>query len=210
MSEPARARAPLAGGGSGQPPVDMGGGRRRKLPKVLSRGEMADLFRAPIGPFAARDKALIRFMYASACRVSEACGLTWDGIDWGREVARFWRPKVSSEHEVPLTPDSLEALRRLRSGISPAGPVFLSRTGGPLTPNGAWRMIRKWARCCGIPDAKCHSHILRASRATHLIENGCPLLAVQSHLGHVSARTTSLYLWTAKGWADEAIRAASR
>lgn len=238
--------APLPSQGRRPPePPSSGWGRRKgKLPEVLSRDEWGALLRAAR---TSRDKALLACAYDGALRVSEVCGLMWEGVDFARGALRVWRRKVGSWHEVPLTLSApyLEAWRRSGGRMVALGPVFPGRAvqnvgtsnglgvpvgetsaptvafcesdssaspcRSPLTTRAAQLIVAGLCRDAGIPRAKAKPHVLRHSRATHLLEDGCPLLAVQTLLGHSSPRITAeTYLHASAGWAADEIRRASR
>lgn len=200
---------PLPGRRGPEPPS--GWGRRKgRLPEVLSRDEWAALLRAAR---TARDKALLAVAYDGALRVSEVCGLMWEGVDFARGALRVWRVKVRSFHEVPMTlcRPYLEAWRRAGARLSALGPVFPGRGGGCLTTRAAQLVMLQLCKDAGIPRRKARPHVLRHSRASHLLEDGCPLLAVQTILGHSSPRITAeTYLHVSAGWAHDEIRRASR
>jgi len=207
MPEPQRLPRPASHGG--EPPC--GGPRSRSLPVVLSTDELRALLRAPVGPGAVRDVALLQVLYATACRRSELCAMRWEGLDRRRMRLRFFRPKTRDWHEVPISAGALEAIYRLRSTVRSTvlrGVIFVGQR-GPLTPNGVWRIVDRWGRAAGIAAVKARPHVLRHSRAVHLIEHGCALVAVKELLGHASLAVTSQYLRVASGWVEDQIRGAS-
>ena len=207
MPEPAHHLAQQGGGH--EPPTGSGSGG--KPPVVMAKDEIRAMLHAIEGPQAVRDRALIWMAYTTAARASELCGMEWQGIDWARGRCRFWRRKVSGWHDVPLDlPQCVGALQALAREqrvagrtIAPlSGPVFLSQRGGVLTPNGIWRIVKRWGGRAGIETGKARPHVLRASRATHLIEDGAALLAVKHLLGHRSITSTERYTRVAAGWLD--------
>lgn len=152
-------------------------------------------------------------LHDSAMRVSELVGTRWEHIEWGRRRIRFWRPKLRSMHEVTLTASLpvLDAYRRASGAIHPTGLIFPGRKGGPLTTRAVQLLMVRLCEDAGVPRFKARVHIWRHTRATELIEDGCPIAAVQAHLGHANAATTSgFYAHLADGWVAEQIRLSSR
>lgn len=205
MSDPARPLPqglPLANRGGREPPVDVGDGR---IATVLSKDEVRAILRAVDGPFAARDRALIEVAYFFALRCSEACDLDLADIDWPRARLRIRQRKTRREKEGTMAPRVVAALRAY-TGLhrsADAGPLFVSRRGGRLTTNAVWRNVRRYAEWAGIPSEKAKSHVVfRASRLTHLVEDGVPLRAVQAWADHRSYRSTACYVRAAQGWED--------
>ncbi len=196
MSEP----APRLQAGGGFEPPSPGSG---SLPVGLTKAEFKRLLRAPIGPNATRDRAILLTLYATACRASELCGMRWER--WQGTTLRFWRPKVKRDHEVrallPQTVGALAALRRATGSLQPTGPMFVGQR-GPLTPNGLWRLLQRLGRDAGIPAHKRRPHTVRHGRAIHLLEDGCSLRAVQLLLGHRRITSTEAYLQVAHGWLE--------
>jgi len=137
-------------------------------------------------------------MYASGLRVSETVGLELSDIDLAHEVVRCVG-KGNKERVVPVGTQAVRALRAYLSQVRPrlvrAHPtqaLFVSRLGGPMTRQGCWKLIRRYARRSGI-SRPLSPHVLRHSFATHLLERGADLRAVQEMLGHASISTTQVY-----------------
>ena len=174
----------------------------RRLPTVLSVREAAEgLERPPVdSPLGLRDRALLEVLYGSGLRVSEAAGLTMDALDLdGREVRVMGKGR--RERIVPLGGAAVRALDRYIAQARPvllAGrraeaatdPVFVNRFGGPLGARGIRRRVVLWVGCGA---AKVGPHTLRHAFATHLLEGGADLRAVQELLGHASLSTTQIY-----------------
>jgi integrase/recombinase XerD len=172
----------------------------RRLPRVLTIGEVERLLAAPNpgAPDGARDLALLEFMYASGLRVSETVGLDLSDLDLAHEVVRC----VGKGNKERLVPIGSRAVRALRDYLGKARPhlvrgrttqaLFISRLGGRFTRQGCWKLIRRYARRSGI-TTPLTPHVLRHSFATHLLEGGADLRAVQEMLGHASISMTQVY-----------------
>jgi integrase/recombinase XerD len=174
--------------------------RARKLPQVLTRGEVEKLLSQPRGtePSALRDRALLELMYACGLRASEAIGLELMDVDVQEGVLRA-RGKGSKERIVPIGQAALKALRiyleRGRPGLvkdAPEPHLFVNFRGGQLTRQGLYKIVRRHAVTAGLAD-QMSPHTLRHTFATHLLAGGCDLRSVQEMLGHADVSTTQLY-----------------
>jgi len=174
--------------------------RARKLPQVLTRGEVEKLLSQPRGtePAALRDRALLELMYACGLRASEAIGLELMDVDVQEGVLRA-RGKGSKERIVPIGQAALKALRiyleRGRPGLvkgAPEAHLFVNFRGGQLTRQGLYKIVRRHAVTAGLAD-RMSPHTLRHTFATHLLAGGCDLRSVQEMLGHADVSTTQLY-----------------
>jgi integrase/recombinase XerD len=174
--------------------------RSRKLPHVLTRGEIDRLLSQPRGmePAALRDRALLEVMYACGLRASEAIGLELTDVDLEDRVLRA-RGKGSKERVVPIGQPAVQALRayleRGRPGLVKAARedhVFVNFRGGALTRQGLYKIVRRHAVTAGLAD-RMSPHTLRHTFATHLLAGGCDLRSVQEMLGHADVSTTQLY-----------------
>lgn len=172
----------------------------RRLPNVLSRNDARRLLEAPdpSGRFYWRDKALLEFAYASGVRVSELIGLRVADLALEEGFARVFG-KGAKERLVPVGRSALQAariyLRELRPRLERGegkGAVFLNAHGKPLSRMGVWKILRKHVERAGITK-RVTPHTLRHSFATHLLEGGADLAAVQEMLGHADISTTQLY-----------------
>ena len=172
--------------------------RLQQLPKVLSEDQVAALLAAPDPSqrLGLRDKAMLELLYATGLRVSELVGLTLAQLrlDEGFLVAFG---KGSKERIVPVGEQAEQWLRRylveVRGGLL-AGrhpEVFLNHRGGRLTRQGFWKILEGYGRRAGIRALS--PHVLRHSFATHLLEHGADLRAVQMMLGHADISTTQIY-----------------
>lgn len=170
------------------------------LPVVLSGKQVEALLAAPdrTSPLGLRDAAMIELLYATGLRVTELVTLPWRAIDAEIGLLRV-RGKGDKERLVPVGEQALDLIRRyLREsrpqldpdGTSPA--LFVNRRGTPMTRQNFWQRLRGWAVAAGIPG-KVSPHVLRHSFATHLLENGADLRALQAMLGHADISTTQIY-----------------
>lgn len=150
-----------------------------------------------------RERALFEFLYATGLRVSEAAGLDLEDVDFASRLVRV-TGKGSRERIVPFGEAAGEALReylpsraalRRRAGDDEAGtgePLFVNVRGGRLTPRSMARLLKRRLRAAGLP-AEISPHALRHTFATHLLEAGADLRAIQELLGHASLSTTQKY-----------------
>jgi integrase/recombinase XerD len=174
--------------------------RTRKLPQVLTRGEVEKLLSQPRGtePAALRDRALLELMYACGLRASEAIGLELMDVDIDEGVLRA-RGKGSKERVVPIGQAAIGALRPYLERGRPAlvkgsaePHLFVNFRGGSLTRQGLYKIVRRHALTAGLAD-RMSPHTLRHTFATHLLAGGCDLRSVQEMLGHADVSTTQLY-----------------
>ena len=181
--------------------------RPRRLPRVLRADEVAALLdRIPAStPLELRDRALFELAYASGLRAEELVNLTLDGLDFDGETVRV-EGKGGKTRLVPVGEPAMRALERYLARARPAlrgeGPdgaspaVFLSKSGRALSTSDVRRRLRTWARQAAsrIPAlVDAHPHALRHSFATHLLEGGADLRAIQELLGHATIATTQVY-----------------
>ncbi len=183
------------------PTAELRGPRKpQRLPRVLSREEVAQLLSAPqgAGALAQRDRALLELMYACGLRASEAVGLTLADLDL-EEGMLCARGKGAKERVVPVGRQALSALHvyfrsarpeLLGSGVQQR--VFLNRRGTPLTRQGLYKIVQGHARRVGLEE-RMSPHTLRHSFATHLLAGGCDLRSLQEMLGHADLATTQVY-----------------
>jgi len=172
----------------------------RTLPTVLTVAEVGRLLAAPNPdePLAIRDRALLEFTYATGARVSEVVGLRPQDLLYEDGLARIFG-KGAKERIVPVGRRALGAValyaREIRPGLDKGkgrGILFLNARGAPLSRVGAWTIIRRAAKQAGLTK-RVTPHTLRHSFATHLLEGGADLRAVQEMLGHADLATTQLY-----------------
>jgi integrase/recombinase XerD len=181
-----------AAAGVGTPPA------ARRLPKALSIADVERLLTAPVGqvPLARRDRALLELLYGAGLRISETVTLDLDDLDPVDRLVRV-RGKGDKERVVPYGEVASHALDLwLVGGRAATGPrshaLFLNARGGRLTRQGAWKMVAGHAERVGLTQAV-SPHTLRHSFATHLVDGGADVRAVQELLGHASVTTTQIY-----------------
>lgn len=174
--------------------------RWRTLPEVLTREEVAKLLKAPGQDDALyyRDRAMLELAYAAGLRVSEWVSIQVKDVRMDESLVRV-RGKGSKERLVPFGRAALSAiaiyLRELRprlEGGEGKGVLFLNARGRPLSRMGAWKILRGHVERAGI-SRPVSPHTLRHSFATHLLEGGADLRAVQEMLGHADVSTTQIY-----------------
>jgi integrase/recombinase XerD len=181
------------------PAAELRGPRKtQRLPRVLSREEVARLLREPKGtePRALRDRALLELMYACGLRVSEAIGVQLADVDLEEGIVRA-RGKGAKERIVPIGRQAVGALRAYCARGRPAllgahaeSSLFVNRRGAALTRQGAYKIIQGYAHAAGLEMSP---HTLRHSFATHLLAGGCDLRSLQEMLGHADLSTTQIY-----------------
>ncbi|MGI8715662.1 MAG: tyrosine recombinase XerC [Solirubrobacteraceae bacterium] len=186
-------------------PADLLGSPKRpqRLPRVLKATEVAALLdRIPATtPLELRDRALFELAYASGLRAEELVSLDTDAIDFDTETVRV-EGKGDRTRMVPTGEHALRALERYLGRGRPAldtgqgRSLFLSKSGRRLSTSDVRRRLRTWSRLAlrSAPAlAETHPHALRHSFATHLLEGGADLRAIQELLGHASISTTQVY-----------------
>jgi site-specific recombinase XerD len=172
----------------------------QRLPRTLKPDEVASLLDAipASGPLELRDRALFELAYACGLRAEELVDLDVGSIDFDAEQVRV-EGKGGKTRFVPAGEPALQAIARYleRGRAALAGPgetpaLFLSKSGRRLSTSDIRRRLRGWARHAAAQGAV-HPHALRHSFATHLLEGGADLRAIQELLGHASISTTQLY-----------------
>lgn len=173
---------------------------QRPLPKALSVEDVNLLINSPDLQTLSglRDRAMVETLYGSGLRVSELAQLSVEQLDLENQTARILG-KGSKERIVPMTPGSCEAISaylRLRHNEMPASrsqnKIFLNRQGNPLSERSVARAIDKYSRQLAMM-MKITPHQFRHSFATHLLNNGADMRAVQEMLGHANLSTTQIY-----------------
>ncbi len=172
----------------------------RKLPSVLNVHEVERLMAAPDveKPLGLRDRALLEILYGAGLRVSELIGLSRSDLLLEVEVIRVFG-KGGKERVVPIGTEGIQWVATYLNNVCPrlAKPnsdneVFLNFRGGKLSRMGIWKLLRKYVEAAGI-ERGVSPHTMRHSFATHLLEGGADLRAVQEMLGHADISTTQIY-----------------
>jgi integrase/recombinase XerC len=189
---------------TGRAPADAGAPlasprAHRDLPTVLRADQAEHLVTTTANPddpvLRLRDRAVLEMLYATGVRISELCGLNRTDVDDARRVVRVFG-KGAKERTVPYGIPAQRALDdwlrhgrpRISSGTEA---LFLGEKGGRLQPTVARRIVAAAARAAGLPHLSPHD--LRHSAATHLLDGGADLRAVQDLLGHASLSSTQIY-----------------
>jgi integrase/recombinase XerD len=170
----------------------------RKLPRVLSETEVETLLAIPDPeqPLGLRDKAMLELLYATGMRVSELVELEVGQLRFEHGFILV-RGKGDKERVIPVGEEAEAWLRRYLQQIRPMlsrgrhERVFVNRFGKPLSRQGFWKKLRDYCRQGGVEEIS--PHVLRHSFATHLLEHGADLRAVQMMLGHADISTTQIY-----------------
>ncbi len=171
------------------------------LPRHLRPGEVETLLESPDaeGALAARDRAILELLYAAGLRVGELVGLDWDDLDLSGRMLRVLG-KGGKERMVPFGVPAGDAVRtwlehwegvaNRQYGVEE--PVFLNHRGGRLTARSVGRILDRYVTKARIAPGV-HPHTLRHTFATHLLEGGADLRAIQELLGHSSLASTQRY-----------------
>ncbi len=178
----------------------------RGLPKAISEAEVEALIGCVVGddPVARRDRAMLEVLYGTGVRISELVGVSLGDVDLDAALLRV-KGKGDRERVVPLGRMAGRAVgdwldlggrpamvpeRWARRGDAEA--LFLNQRGGRLSRQGAWSVVRRHGRSAGLED-RLTPHVLRHSCATHMLDHGADIRAVQELLGHASIGTTQVY-----------------
>lgn len=179
-----------------------------RLPAVLKRRQVEELLAGPrpVDPVGLRDRAVLELLYATGMRVGELCALRLDSVDLTADCVRV-RGKGAKERIVPFgeparaalldylargRPAMLPDLAGAGEGAAEANALFFNRRRRPMTPRDVRGMLERYRAAAGVPQGT-SPHTLRHSFATHLLEGGADLRAVQELLGHVALTTTQTY-----------------
>jgi integrase/recombinase XerD len=188
--------------------------RAQKLPNVLNIHEIEQLLARPEvnTPLGLRDRALLEFGYATGSRVSEIIGVKLDDVFLDERFVRILG-KGSKERLVPIGDVAiywmikyLETVRpTLARGRATPSVIFLNVRGGKLSRMGFWKILRRYLDQAKLPK-HASPHTLRHSFATHLLEGGADLRAVQEMLGHANLTTTQIYTHLDRAYLKEVHR----
>ena len=186
----------------------------RKLPEVLSLKEVETILNQPdvTTPSGIRDRAILEVFYAAGLRVSELIALQQENVFLDEGFVRVIG-KGNKERLVPIGREAQHWLRlylarvrpQLTRGVLSRGQVFLNRFGKPFSRMGVWNIVQKYVRAAGI-ERRVYPHIFRHTFATHLLENGADLRAVQELLGHADIATTQIYTHVNRRYLHEMYR----
>ncbi len=172
----------------------------KTLPKVLTRQEVEEILKQPNlkTPFGLRDKAILEVLYATGLRESELIDLNLNNLNLEAEFISVVG-KGGRERIVPIGSFAIDAIKqyldkgrnKLCKDITERT-LFLNPLGNPISRMGLWKIIRKYALAAGVMK-DVSPHIFRHSCATHMLEAGASIMAVQEILGHVDVSTTQIY-----------------
>ncbi len=172
----------------------------KRIPDVPSSRQVELLLRTPDPTtlLGLRDRALLELFYATGARVSEIVRMDVAHVDFRSSTVRCYG-KGRKERLVPIAGLTLGVIDRYLEdtrprlvGVEPERALFVSRTGRPLDRTGIWRIVKRYAMRAGL-SSKISPHTLRHAFATHLLEGGADLRAVQEMLGHADIATTQIY-----------------
>lgn len=175
--------------------------RSQALPKALSIEEVTAIIEQPSSSDAMgiRDHAVLEFLYATGCRVSELCDTDLHDIDVESRTAMV-TGKGNKQRMVPLGSFAVTAIvawlavrMDIRVTGRDSGALFLSSRGNRLNRQSVWRIVHKYGTAAGVDSSRLSPHVFRHSAATHMVEGGADLRTVQEILGHASLSTTQIY-----------------
>jgi integrase/recombinase XerD len=178
----------------------------RPLPKALSEAQVEALIRAPDidTPLGLRDRAMFELLYATGLRVTELVGLKADQVNLRQGVLRVMG-KGSKERLVPLGEEAQDWLERYYRDVRPSllggkvvEAVFVTNRKAGMTRQMFWTTVKRHALRAGIDAKRISPHVLRHCFATHLLNHGADLRALQMLLGHSSLSTTQIYTLVAR------------
>ena len=188
--------------------------QEKRLPKFLNPADIERLLAAPKGDdlLSLRDAAMLEVLYSTGIRVSELVGANLDDLDLIGECRAGAAAKANAQRLAPLGSYALKALNRYlearaKSDARDAEAVFVNRHGQRLSSRSVRRKLVKYLAAAGL-DPHASPHTLRHSFATHMLERGADLRAVQELLGHRSLSTTQIYTHVTAGRLKEVYEAA--
>ena len=173
--------------------------KEKYFPVVLTQDEINLLLNTPDleKPAGIEEKAILEVLYSSGLRVSELVGLTFNQVNEQEHLITVIG-KGKKERTIPIRKEALNYLKLYLEQVRSKGPIqdkrhiFLTKKGNIINRQYLYNVIKRNAIKCGL-DKKVHPHTLRHCFATHLLENGAELRAVQEMLGHVNVGTTQIY-----------------
>lgn len=174
---------------------------KKQLPEVLTQDEMETILNQPntVEPLGIRDRAILETMYATGVRVSELTSLKQSDIRADIGIIHVVG-KGNKERLIPIGKSALDWISKYQNDVRPKysrkgrghNVLFLNVRGTPLSRMAIWNIVNRCARQAGI-QKEVHPHTFRHSFATHLLEGGADLRAVQEMLGHSDIATTQIY-----------------
>jgi integrase/recombinase XerD len=188
----------MEGGGAGPEAVVKPPRPPRILPRTLGESQVEALLAAPdtTVPLGVRDRAWLELLYASGLRVSELTGLPALSVFLDEGFLKVMG-KGRKERLIPFGAGAerwIRAWLALRPGFRPkGGELFVGQRGEALTRQHLWRLLKGYARQAGLRPEAVSPHVLRHAFATHLLDHGADLRAVQAMLGHADISTTQIY-----------------
>jgi integrase/recombinase XerD len=188
----------MEGGGPGPEAVVRAPHPPRRLPKTLSERQVQALLESPDTgtPLGIRDRAWLELLYASGLRVSELAELPALSVFLDEGFLKVFG-KGSKERIIPFGEGAehwMRAWLAVRPSFRPrADALFLGRSGEGLSRQQFWRLVKAYGLQAGIPRDRISPHVLRHAFATHLLDHGADLRAVQAMLGHADITTTQIY-----------------
>ena len=176
--------------------------KEQPLPRILTEAEVFAMLDAVNGkdPRGLRDRALLELLYGCGLRVSEACDLELDDIVADGELVRVVG-KGSKERVVPIGHAAGQAINAYLAsgraafvrGRATETHLFATRLGGPFTRQAVFKTIRQRAAAVGIAPERISPHVLRHCFASHMLQHGADIRAIQELLGHADIGTTQIY-----------------
>ena len=169
------------------------------LPRVLTKDDAGALMEFPAGQssLSLRDRALLETLYSTGARVSEAVGINMGDLSMVEGLIHL-RGKGRKERVVPIGQVAMDAITRYRESLAASAvnnqssaPLFLNHRGGRITTRSVARIVAQYSRL--LAGGAVSPHALRHSFATHLLDEGADLRAIQEMLGHASLSTTQKY-----------------
>ena len=170
----------------------------RPIPKVLTIAQVELLLATPgVDALGLRDRAALELAYSAGLRVSELCGLKLEAVELDARCVTVWG-KGRKQRKVPIGGPAVRALeeylrdaREKLLGSSDIPSLFVNTRGQALTRTGFWKMLNKYTQRLGLDGVT--PHTLRHSFATHMLDGGADLRAIQELLGHADISTTQVY-----------------
>jgi len=169
----------------------------KRVPRVMGIDEVFELLDNIHGEkFSLRDRAILEIIYSSGLRVSEVIGIKMEDINFDAGFITV-RGKGSKERVVPVSENTLQILKRYIKELRPiilgkrnSNTLFLAKGGRPMTRQRVWQLIKRYSKGLGIDISP---HTLRHCFASHLLDGGADLRALQKMLGHTDISTTQIY-----------------